>query len=51
VTKLAYSFKLLGNNSLTIARCRSIDKELRKEAIRLILFSLVLEASWRNLAK
>jgi hypothetical protein len=49
--KLAYTFRLSRSNSLTIARCNSRESELRREAIKLILFRLVLDASWRNLAK
>jgi hypothetical protein len=43
--KLAYTFRLSRSNSLTIACCSSRESELRREAIRLILFRLVLDAS------
>jgi hypothetical protein len=43
--KLAYTFRLSRSDSLTIARCSSRESELRREAIKLILFRLVLDAS------
>ena len=49
--KLAYAFRLSGSDSPTIARCNSRESELRREAIRPILFRLVLDASQRNSAK
>jgi hypothetical protein len=43
--KLAYTFRLSRSDSLTIAYCSSRESKLRREAIRLILFRLVLDAS------
>jgi hypothetical protein len=43
--KLAYTFRLSRSNSLTIAYYNSRESKLRREAIRLILFRLVLDAS------
>jgi hypothetical protein len=49
--KLAYTFRLSRSDSLTIACCNSRESKLRREAVRLILFRLVLDARRRNLAK
>ena len=43
--KLAYAFRLSSSDSPTIAYYNSRESELRREAIRLILFRLVLDAS------
>jgi hypothetical protein len=43
--KLAYTFRLSRSNSLTTACYSSRGSKLRREAIKLILFRLVLDAS------